>query len=42
MQTGAATMESSMEVPQRIKNGSAFDSVIPLLGIYLKELRTLI
>ena len=24
MQTGAATMESSMETPQKIKNGSAF------------------
>ena len=24
MQTSAATMESSMEIPQKIKNGSAF------------------
>ena len=24
MQTGAATVESSMEIPQKIKNGSAF------------------
>ena len=24
MQTGAATVESSMEIPQQIKNGSAF------------------
>ena len=24
MQTGVATVESSMEIPQKIKNGSAF------------------
>ena len=42
MQTGAATVESRMEIPQKIKNGSSFDSVIPLLGIYLKEPTTLI
>ena len=24
MQTGAATVESSMEIPQKIRNGSAF------------------
>ena len=24
MQTGAATVESSMEIPQKVKNGSAF------------------
>ena len=24
MQTGAATVESSMEIPQKIENGSAF------------------
>ena len=35
-------MESSMEIPQKIKNGSAFGPVIPLLGIYLKEPETLI
>ena len=34
MQTGAATVESSVEIP--------FDPVIPLLGIYLKEPKTLI
>ena len=42
MQTGAATMESSVEIPQKIKSGSAFDPVIPLLGIYPKEPKTLI
>ena len=34
MQTGAATVENSMEFPQKIKNGTAF---WPLLGIYLKN-----
>ena len=42
MQIGAATMESSVEIPQKIKSGSAFDPVIPLLGIYLKEPKALI
>ena len=32
----------SMEIPQKIKNGSAFDLAIPLLGIYPKEPKTLI
>ena len=32
----------SMETPQNIKNGSAFDPVIPHLGLYLKEPKTLI
>ena len=33
-QTGAATVESSMEIPQKIKNELPYDPVIPLLGIY--------
>ena len=37
MQTGVATVESSMEIPQKIKNGSVFDEAIPLVGIYLKK-----
>ena len=41
MQTDAATVESSMELPQKIKNGSTFDPGIPLLGIYLKESKIL-
>ena len=41
MQTGAATVENSMEVPQKIKNGTAFDPVIPLMGVSLKKLKTL-
>ena len=34
MQTGAATMENSMEFPQKNKNETAFDPAIPLLGLY--------
>ena len=41
-QTGAATVENTMEVTQKIKNGTTYDSVIPLLGIYLKKPETLI
>ena len=37
----AATVESSMEISQKIKKGS-FEPVIPLLGIYPKEPKTLI
>ena len=32
MQTGAATVESSMGIPQKIKNGSAFSSRDPTSG----------
>ena len=42
MQIGVATVESSMEIPQKIKNDLPFDSVIPLLRMYLKEPKTLI
>ena len=34
MQTGAATMENSMEFSQKTKNGTLFDPAIPLLGLY--------
>ena len=37
MQTGAATMENSMEFPQKTKNGTALDRKILLLGLYLKN-----
>ena len=40
MQTGAATVESNIEIPQKIKN-MPFDPVIPLLGIYPKDPKTL-
>ena len=32
MQTGAATVESSMEILQKLKMDLPFDQVIPLLG----------
>ena len=41
MQSGATTLENSMEFPQKIKNGN-FDPVIPLLGVYPKNPKTLI
>ena len=40
MQTGAATVENSMEFPQKIKNGTAFGPVIQLLGLYPKNPET--
>ena len=42
MQAGAATLEDSMEVPQKVKNRIPYDPVIPLLGIYLRNTKTLI
>ena len=38
----AATVESSVEIPQKIRNQSAFWPEIPLLGIYPKKPKTLI
>ena len=40
MQTGAATVENSMEFPQKTKTGTVFDSAIVLLGIYHKNTET--
>ena len=40
MQTGAATVENSMEFPQKTKNGMRFDPAIPLLGLYPKNPET--
>ena len=37
MQTGAATLENSMEVPQKLKIELRYDPVIVLLGIYPKD-----
>ena len=42
MQIGAATVESNMEVPQKLKTELPFDPAIPLLGIYQKKPKTLI
>ncbi|KAF6090837.1 hypothetical protein HJG60_012219 [Phyllostomus discolor] len=40
MQPGAATVENSMEFPQKSKNGPAFDPAILLLGLYSKNPET--
>ena len=37
MQTGAATVENSMEFPQNLKMELPFDPAIPLLGLYPKN-----
>ena len=42
MQTGAATVENSMEGAQKIKNGIAYDLAIPLMCIYTEKPKTLI
>ena len=40
MQIGAATVESSMETPQKLKMDLPFDPAFPLLGRYLKKSKT--
>ena len=40
MQTGVATVESSMEFPQKTKNGTALDLAISLLGFYPRNPET--
>ena len=40
MQTAAATVQNSMEFPQKTKNGTPIDPVIPLLELYPKKLET--
>ena len=42
LQTGAASVENSVEFPQETKNGTAFYLAIPLLGLYPKNSETLI
>ena len=37
MQTGAATLENSMEVPQKTKNRIPYNLEIALIGIYLRD-----
>ena len=37
MQAGAATLENSMEVPQKIKNRTTLNPAIALLGIYPRD-----
>ena len=40
MQTGEATVENSMEFPQKTKMGLLFGPAIPLLGLYPKNPET--
>ena len=40
MQTGAATVENTVEFPQKLKMELPFDLAIPLLGLYLKKPET--
>ena len=42
MQTGAATLENSMEVPQKLKIELPYNPAIALTGIYLKDTKMLI
>ena len=42
MQIGVATVESNMEIPQNIKNGSAFSLSDPTSGNISEEPKTLI
>ena len=42
MQTGATSVENSMEFPQKTKNELSFDPAVPLLGLYYKNPETLI
>ena len=42
VQIGAATVESSVQIRQKLKMDLPLDPVIPLLEIYLKESKTLI
>ena len=40
LETGAATVENSMEFPQKTKMDLPFDPAIPLLGLYPKNPET--
>ena len=40
LQTGATTLENTMEFPQKTKNGLPFDPAISLLGLYPKNPET--
>ena len=42
MQTGAATLENSMEVPQKLKIELPYDPATALLGIYPKDTNMMI
>ena len=40
MQTGTATMENSVEIPEKLEIELPYNPAIPLLGIKTKEART--
>ena len=40
LQTGVATVENSMEFPQKTKMELPFDLAIPMLGVYPKNSET--
>ena len=42
MQTGAATVENSMKIPQKLNIELPYDPAIPLLDIYPTKIKTLI
>ena len=42
VENDASTMKNSMEVSQKLKIKLSYDPVIPLLGIYLEKINTLI
>ena len=42
VQIGAATMENSMEIPQKLRIELLYEPAIPFLSIYLKNMKTLI
>ena len=42
MQTGAATVENRMEVPQKLKRELPYDPIIALLGVYPKNTKALV
>ena len=42
MWVGIATMENSIEIPQKIKIEPPYNLAIPSLGIYLKKMKALI
>ena len=39
---GAAAMENSMNVSQKIKHRTTYDPATPALGVYLKKMKMLI
>ena len=40
MQIGAAAMENSMKVPQKLKMKLPYDPAFPLLGVYPQKLKS--